>query len=365
MHRLDARPIDPQLRDRALGALLGLAVGDAIGMPALYHRSVRLGDKRRALWTQALVADEHRVLTFPLPFTVADTRDLALSGTDDVEMAAITAKILLEQPAGGPSGDALMTGWRRYIVDSTDAWLGVAERASVVNIGRGLAAPCCGGDNPAYAHDGAIARSIPIGIALHGQPRKAASLARTLAAITHAEDGIWAAGAMAATIAAQVGGVQFDAAFAAGLDEIPKESWLQRNIERAFAILDEAGSSFAAVPRWTSEIANGTYSYGSIAAETLPIAYAIVSSTPRGIGSSVQIAALIAKQSDSMPAMAGALAGALAGTADLPPSWISALDKLKGVTIPAVAGMSLADLADDLLRLQWGSDSADVFAVGS
>ena len=34
---------EPSLQSRAEGALLGLAVGDAAGFPALFHRTVRLG----------------------------------------------------------------------------------------------------------------------------------------------------------------------------------------------------------------------------------------------------------------------------------------------------------------------------------
>ena len=334
--------------DRAKGALLGLAAGDAIGMPALYHRSIRLGSRRECLWPKAMEADKEQVLRFPLPFTVSETGELALAGTDDTEMAAVSAEILLGC-SKEPTADELLAGWRTLIVDADDNWLGVAERSSVKNIREGLIAPDCGGDNPAFADDGAVARAVPVGIRFYGQPAKAAAVARDLAAITHAEDGVWAAGAMAASIAAAIGGANFDGAMAAGIEEVPDDCWLRRGIERVFTILDEAGSGFAAVPRWISDVVNGTYSYGTIAAETLPVAYAVAASAGRGIAPAIQLASLIAKQSDSMPAFAGALAGAAAGTEGLPESWSDTLDKLRGVTVPSVNGVCLTQIARKLI----------------
>ena len=334
--------------ERAKGALLGLAAGDAIGMPALYHRSVRLGSRRSCLWPKATEADNEKVLRFPLPFTVSETGELALSGTDDTEMAALAAQILLSS-SQQPSEAELFAGWENQVVHVDDIWLGVAERSSVKNIKAGMKAPDCGGDNPAYADDGAVARAVPVGIRFYGRPKQAAEVARKLAQITHAEDGVWAAGAMAASIAAAVGGAGYEEALAAGIEEIPADCWLRRGIQRAFAILEEAGSGFAAVPHWISEIANGSYSYGTMAAETLPLAYAVVSTTEAGIAPSIQLAALVAKQSDSMPAFAGALAGAIAGTDGLSSSWINSLDRLRGVIVPSVKGISLSQLASELL----------------
>jgi len=334
--------------ERAKGALLGLAAGDAIGMPALYHRSVRLGSRRECLWPKAAEADKEQVLRFPLPFTVSETGELALCGTDDTEMAALTAQILLSC-SRQPSAAELFSGWQNHVVDVDDIWLGVAERSSVKNIKAGLKAPDCGGDNPAYADDGAVSRAVPIGIRFSGHPAQAADVARQFAEITHAEDGVWAAGAMAASISAAVGGATFEDALTAGIEEVPADSWLSRGFNRAFTILEESGSGFAAVPRWINEIANGSYSYGTIAAETLPIAYAVVSSAGPGIAPSIQLAVLIAKQSDSMPAFAGALAGAIAGSTGMPASWFNSLNQLRGVIVPSVKGILLSQLAGQLL----------------
>ncbi|WP_344892986.1 ADP-ribosylglycohydrolase family protein, partial [Nonomuraea antimicrobica] len=185
-------------RDRARGALLGLAIGDAAGMPALYHRSARLGGPRAWLWRLGAEADANQVLRFPLPFTLGRPEPLELSGTDDTEFAVAAARILLGSGADA-TREELFAGWREMVVDRAgEVWSGVAERSSIVNAEEGLTPPATGNDNPAHFDDGAVARAVPVGIRHAGRPDRAADVATRLAEITHADDGVWAAAAMAA-----------------------------------------------------------------------------------------------------------------------------------------------------------------------
>jgi len=93
------------------------------------------------------------------------------------------------------------------VVDRADeVWSGIAERSSIVNAQAGLTPPATGNDNPAHFDDGAVPRAVPVGIRYAGRPDQAALVATRLAEITHAEDGVWAAAAMAASIAAAVSG---------------------------------------------------------------------------------------------------------------------------------------------------------------
>ena len=52
----------------------------------------------------------------------------------------------------------------------------------------------------------------------------------------------------------------------------------------------------------------------------------------------------------SMPAITGALAGALEGGTGLPASWREALDPVRGVCLPFLAGASLRTSSSSLLR---------------
>jgi ADP-ribosylglycohydrolase len=334
---------------RARGALAGLAVGDAAGFPSLYHRSTRLGWRRSVLWRFAKELDDQRVLRFPLPFTLGPPDALLISATDDSEFAAVTALILLE--ADGEFGsEALFAGWQKHVVQpGDDIWSGIAERSSIVNARRGLRPPETGGDNPAHFDDGAATRAVAVGIRFAGDPDQAAGVARTLAEITHAEDGVWAAEAMAATISAAVGGTPLPEAVEAGQRRIPADSWLSRQLIKALHLAGQAASPFDLAAELSDQVANSSYSFGTVAPETLASAYALALAADGDPVTAITAAATIAKQADSVPAMAGAITGALAGVDRLPAAWRSRVTTLRGICVPELNGISLLDLADKLI----------------
>jgi ADP-ribosylglycohydrolase len=337
------------LGDRARGALLGLAIGDAAGLPALYHRSTRLGGPRKWLWHFAAEADTQRILRFPLPFTLGRPEPLELSGTDDTEFAVAAARILLDA-GDDPSSAALFAGWCKLVVDrSEEVWSGIAERSSIVNIQAGLTPPATGNDNPAHFDDGAVARAVPVGIRYAGRPDEAAEVATRLAEITHAEDGVWAAAAMAASVAAALSGADTADAVGVGVGRIPADSWLGRQMKRALDLAVSATTPLDLVADLNDQVANASYSFGTVAPETLASAFAIVQATGGDPTVALPLAGMIAKQSDSMPAMVGALTGALSGADALPQRWRDKLDVLRGHCLPHLAGTSLTAVADDLV----------------
>jgi ADP-ribosylglycohydrolase len=339
---------DPSLRSRARGALIGLAVGDAAGFPSLFHRTTRMGERRSALWRFASELDNQRVLRFPLPFTLGPPDGLLISATDDSEFAAVAAMMLLETETDY-SPEALFAGWHKHIVQAgEDIWSGIAERASIVNARRGLRPPETGGDNPAHYDDGAATRAVAVGVRFAGRPDQAADVARNLAEITHAEDGVWAAEAMAATISAAVGGSALPEAVEAGRRRIPADCWLSRQLTRALRLAEQAASPFDLAAELSDEVANSSYSFGTVAPETLASAYALTLASDGDPMTAIPAATTIAKQADSVPAMAGAISGALAGVDRLPAAWRNRVSTLRGICIPALAGISLSDLADQL-----------------
>jgi len=336
-------------RDRARGALLGLAVGDAAGFPALYHRTIRLGKRRGVLWHFSADLDRQQVLRFMLPTSSAVPEALNVSATDDGEFAAVAATILLDC-AGDYSPEALFAGWQKHVVEpADDIWSGIAERASIVNAQRGLRPPETGNDNPAHYYDGAVARAVPVGIHFAGAPGRAAEVARSLAEITNAADGVWAAQAMAATIAAAVAGAAVTEAVEAGRQLIPADSWLSREVARAVQLVGSAASAFDLAAELSDTVANRSYSFGDVAPETLASAYALVLASGGAPHTAIPAAATIAKQADTMPAMVGAITGALAGAEQLPAAWVSRVEILRGICVPALEGVRLSELADKLL----------------
>jgi ADP-ribosylglycohydrolase len=336
-------------RDRARGALVGLAIGDAAGLPALYHRSARLEGPRKWLWHFGAEADSNHVLRFPLPFTLGRPEPLELAGTDDTEFAVAAALILLDAGAPATPGE-LFAGWRALVVDRADeVWSGIAERSSIVNTQAGITPPATGSDNPALFDDGAVARAVPVGIRHAGHPDQAAEVASRLAEITHADDGVWAAAAMAAGIAAALSGAHAAEAIDIGLGQIPPGTWLDRQMTRALDLAATATTPLDLVAELNDKVANASYSFGTIAPETLASAFAIVLATGGDPITALPLAGMVAKQSDSMPAMVGALTGALNGAEALPRTWREKVDEVRGHCLPHLAGTSLVAVADDLV----------------
>jgi ADP-ribosylglycohydrolase len=340
---------ETDLRDRMSGALFGLAAGDSIGGAALRHRTIRLGTKRSWLWRHAVEMDRQHVMRVPEPFTLGRPEPLELSGTDDTEYAVVVANILATLP-NAFDVTHLVNGWREWLVDTPDdIWEGVSEASARVNLLKGLLPPQTGNDNPHHYDDSSVARSVPIGIAFHSDPDRAASVAASFASITNAEDGVWAASAFAAMVAHLVRGDALDVALSAARSQIPSGSWTDRCLQQADRELAAAdGNAFAAIPGLNDRVVNASYSFGNVAPETLSVAIAILSTQPAHLEVGLGIAAMLPKQSESLPAMIGAALGARDGVRLLPAAWVSSLDRLKGHIVPRTRGLSLSETANQL-----------------
>ncbi|MET7335006.1 ADP-ribosylglycohydrolase family protein [Nonomuraea sp. NPDC005650] len=332
-------------QERAVGALLGLAAGDAAGLPAQFHRRARSAWVRATGWRLSAALDEQRVSRPLLPFTPGIGDDLPLSPTDDAETAAVAALVLL----GAPRHDSatLFAEWRKHMSD--DVWTGVAERSAIINSARGLTPPATGNDNPVHYSDSAVPAAVSIGLYYAGDPATAAEVAARYAEITHAEDGVWAAQAMAVAIASLVGGASLRDALQEAAGAIPEGSWTARNLARAARIRESARSAFDAVPGLVEQLSPAVYSHGGVAAETLPTAFVLAELAGGDLATALGSAALVARQSDSMPAMVGALCGAASGAAAVPDTWRRHVDEIAGVLIPDLKGLSLTALAGRLL----------------
>jgi len=334
--------------DRATGALIGLAAGDAIGFPAMFHRAIAFPARRRWLWTRSLEADQALVNKLQLPHAQSSPLALAFGPTDDAEQAALAALVLLEL-GDDPSADELFDGWWALVEPQQDRfWGSIADRSAIDNARRGLRSPTTGNDNPHHYDDSSAARAVPVGIRWCAQPRKAAAIARRMAQITNADVGVDGAASFAAAVSVLVGGGEIATAIECARGEIAEASWIGRCWDRAERIVADAGDLFAAMPRLNDELAGHGYSHGNVIAETLPIAL-IVARESSGLSQALGLALMVPKQADTMPALVGALVGACSGMSAVPETWIAALTQLRGVCVPSTKGARLADLASRLL----------------
>jgi len=341
------------LFDRVYGGLLGLALGDAVGYPAAMHRGLRLAPWQRAFQRRTdLEMLDQRVLRLTLPFGFGRGDDILLPGpTDDTEMAAFTAQILVAH-GGAPADTDFAEAWRQLAQQADHLWTGLAEKAAIGNLRRGLEPPATGGDNPQWYDDGAVARAVPIGLAWAGQPAHAARVAALDAAVTHADEGVWAARAMAAAVSLLADDAGLDAALDAGRAQFPPDSWIAWVDGRVAVLAQEHTAPADLALALSGDVLTRTYSYASAAAETVPAAFSLVRATGGDPWQGVLIANTCARAADSLPAMVGALAGTFHGAGAVSGEWEQALRTLRGVCVPALADVDLRALAADIAALR-------------
>ncbi len=335
--------------ENCYGALLGLAYGDAISFPALFHRTHQFVEKRREfLWRTNRDSARERIIRLTLPFTHRNAPEmLEPFPTDDTEYAVFTAQTIM----GGQhlTADTFATAWRDRVVPMADRMLtGFSERAALDNFKRGLEPPATGNDNPQHYDDSAVARAVQIGLLCTGNPERAAQIAQLDAQVTNAEDGIYAARAMAAAIALLAAGESRHDALTRARAEFPADSWIAHGDQIARECLSDAGSPQDLLLALTKRVINTVYSYGNAAPETLPAAFVIVEMCGGKLNEAVLLANAIPKAADSLPAIVGALCGAVQGAAVIGEAWRTQLNTCRGLCLPFVAGVRLDDLARGL-----------------
>ena len=336
-------------RRRARNALLGLAMGDSISWPAMFHRGRLL-----PVWTRRIrremdaEREESGVLRVPMPFSLNGPAELFdLIPTDDTEWAAWTMLNLLKH-------DCLVDpDWVR------GEWLALAQRkerilggvstvTAIANLRRGLMPPASGSDNPHYFDDGALCRAVPVGIAYAGKPAEAARAASLEACATNSEDGVWAARSVAAAVSAACAGESTAGVIGAAVEQLPEDSWSRRTVRRALDICSRDEPVIALYPPLHA-VLNREYSDGCVAPETLALALGIVSRSGERFAEAVMFASAFAKGADAVPAIVGAIAGALAEGIPVPHAWERPLGTLKGISIPPLAGEDYLRLIDRFL----------------
>lgn len=312
------------VEDKAMGCLLGLAVGDAMGD---LGRSDEYR-KRHGLVTQL---------------------NGGAQSTDDTEFAMLTARTLIDCQ-GNLTPDALLCAWQKYILDQG----GMFERGgqplygAVANLRRGLKPPLSGRDNVAHYDDGAAMRVAPIGILCAGDPGRAAALAEIDAQISHYADGIWAAQAIAASVAVAMVGASVDEIVQAGSAQIPADSWLGRALHRALKICDEEKTIENGWERLHAELWTPSH---SASPEAVPQIYALLRLTQGDFKRGMFWACNFGRDADTLGAVIGAITGALHGSAVIPPGWAQAVRRPAGVCLKFAAHEDIVDLSKQLAAL--------------
>ena len=333
--------------DRARGALYGLAIGDALGMPTQLLSRQQITERWGPLLTGFEPAPPGHPIAAGLP---------AGAVTDDTEQDVVLARMLVKN-RGVPGPDdwaAALIGWE----------LDMAERGSLDLLGpstkRALTA-VLEGTPPAEAGlhgdtNGAAMRITPVGIAFPATPLPTSNadtdnlsslVDHTVAAslVTHNTSvALAGAAAVAAAVSAGVGGASVAGATQAGIAAARLAShrghWIA-GADVAARIRWAVGLAEDAAPDQAAELIGTLVGTSLATQESVPAAFAVLSAIPDDPWRACLLAASLGGDTDTIAAMAGAIAGACHGQSAFPPHAIATIDA-HGFALPALADALLA-----------------------
>lgn len=339
-------------KQRAVNAMHGLAIGDALSWTSLFHRGVLLPmwtrRKRREMDTSS---ESNNVIVTPMPFSLNQpAHHFDISPTDETEWAAFSAQGLLAADLNSYSL-SILNNWKDLAQSKEPIRGGVSTQAALNNLRNGILPPQSGKQNPHYFDDGAMSRAVPIGILCTGNPDQAARLAEIDASITNSEDGVWAAQAMAVAICVACSGRSIDDAIREACKYLPDASWIKRTVDEAMKLSKGSDSIFSILPDIQNSIVNREYSYGNVAPETLALTFIIAKLHGNSFETAVTTASAFAKSGETLPAMVGALSGTMQSSVVASESWMKSIQTLKGICIPSLAGTNYLTIVDTLSNL--------------
>ena len=184
------------LRDRARGALLGLAVGDALGAPAENMKPSEIraaGAASRDTWP-----------SIPRARTTPSTRSSPACCWPGTAPRSPSPMWRRPGTSGSPTCD-----------EGPFRGAGFSERGTLENLRRGLAAPISAQHRHAWS-DGLAMRAAPFGVFAAGRPAEAARLVAIDGSVSHDGEGIYGGQAVAAGVAAAMAGAPTIAVVAVG-----------------------------------------------------------------------------------------------------------------------------------------------------
>lgn len=326
--------------DRAAGALYGLAIGDALGMPTQMMSRAEVV----SVFGTLLVDFEPAPSDHPIAEGMTAGRI-----TDDTEQALLLAGQLI---AGHGAVD--ITAWADALIGWEQA---MKAKGSLDLLGpstkRAIAALIAGGDPEEVGSrgdtNGAAMRITPIGIAVRVNDLDQLVASVTAASrLTHNTSvALAGACAVAAAVSAGIEGATIDEIIDLACDAATlgsrKGHWI-------------AGADVAVRIRWALELVRGLGAeeivellpilVGTSLAtwESVPAAFAVASAFPDQPWLACRVAASLGGDSDTIAAMTGAIVGAHCGVAVFP--------AVARETVASVNGLDVDLLARDLLALR-------------
>lgn len=315
-----------QLREeKALGALAGLAIGDSFG---------DAGRKPENHLDYGMVTD----------FTKGKSWS-----TDDTEFALFTAKMLIDYK-GNPTSADFEEGWKSYIITQDEFPRGGAsEKEAAANLKKGLHAPYTGIYNAYAMSDGAAMRVPPIGILCAGDMERAAELARIDSEVSHSREGVWAAQAVAAAVAAAMVDATDNEIIEVALNYIPKDTWLYYNFHLMLDLLDKGNYEF--MNCWMPLHEELRCEYKAAVAETVVQAFGVFLLAKGDFRRGMFLGGNFGRDADTLSAIVGSLLGARGGASSIPEGWIDKVGHPTGTCLHFTKDLTIRGVARELSGL--------------
>lgn len=317
---------------RAQGAMAGLAIGDAIGRPVEGMSAEQIREKYGS---------------------VKDFVNLTPGGSDDTEYALLTGSAILKY---GKSISALQFAdfWIEKVCAQKGAFAGAgfSEMNAIHNLRKGLRPPFSGQHNHAWS-DGLAMRVAPIGVVSKGNLDLAKSLAIADGEVSHAGEGIHSGVVIAVAISAAMGGASNVECFDLASKSIPTDSWTWRLLAVAREIVDESRERpvHEIADLLLKDIAIHEYFYADLAPEAVALAMAAVLYGDGDYARTLLFAVNLGRDADTIAAMAGAVAGAIAGYESIPSNWKGAVTTVGGTCLEFAKGLNPYEMAESLLKV--------------
>lgn len=313
------------LRDKARGALIGLAIGDSFG-------------------------DASRTSDNQLAYGVTtDFNKGASWSTDDTEFAMLTAKTLVDCE-GQLTSQVVVDAWLENVATQDELKRGGAsEFEASRNLRKGLRPPLSGLYNSHCHSDGAAMRIAPIGVLCAGDIDRAIQLAETDASISHAREGIWGAQSVAAAVAAAMVNADISEIIEAALRPIPKDSWYAYAFRHAMDIVDRVNGDV--LKAWMPLHDELWTSYKAAVCEAIPQAFGVLKLSHHAFRDGVTLAGNFGRDADTIGAICGAVLGARYGHTSIDPIWAEKPRFPTGTCLHFTKGLDILQIADQLADL--------------
>jgi ADP-ribosylglycohydrolase len=330
-------------QSRARGSLLGLAIGDALGMPTQYM-------------PRSIVSERYGILDRfePAPDDNFISRGMSAGRvTDDTDQAVILGELLV---AGGGYvdprrfADELLAWENRMIAAGSADLLGPSTRKALALVAEGTPTNETGRTG---ATNGAAMRVAPVGIVFPAKPiERLVDAVFQSGHVTHNTTiGMAGAVAVAAAVSAAIDGATVGAALDAAVEGA------EHGARRGYYF---AGGDVAARIGWAIGLVHGKgqeaaldliyriVGTGVATQEAVPAAMAVISLAPDDPWLVCRLAASLGGDCDTVAAIAGAIMGACHGVEGFPTQAVAALEA-------ANPALDLEGLADRLLALRGGA----------